>query len=906
MAIGDILSVVARDDGWSADVTVDGFVPGATYDYGLAGPYNDPAAAKFVMSVRSMGFEPDGTPDTKVRTVYGTKTVRLPYPDDSDLDETDNTGSMTFRVALSEPVFLKDKTGAGNSGTNPTVSIAAGFVTNTGGDNAESNAVSDLEVTNESALAYPKVIGQWDWRTFRFRHRQTADFPVAFRAWHAFGIAGVVFSHVGATSANAEGNTVTAVTKIGPTADGLYYPSYVDTCPIAGFTQGEQIEHDVAVYPVIGDAAAVLDTSLDTDITDSQRGDTQQQTTCDKTGALIAYAVVRTVGAGGDNATGVVSSTLATADASPYATITAARAGGATVIYLTDDDTGTHTLNEPSGSLAYAVEIRRLPSDTGTITLSLNSSLNDLLVTHTLIEGVTLSGSDTVIDGENTGRTIQLRGVTILATGGTVPLLFRFNNAQVIDSVIQGGAWGSFSSNRVGFGFMACRMEFVAVFGSWSCVVACTQDIANIRQVRFASPASANPVSLSTNRMFDYNNFPSEDTGVASPCIAPEGEGDISLVGNVLAGTEEAQALIFIAGDNSVDPTNNFLIAHNTWAGERLNGFYQDVGTAEVPRTNIYLIGNAAKRAAFKSDTFGTPSGNRVGNWAFGHGNGHRYNRYDSQAFVWETYGVNCGIVGNIATSGEMGYTDEGSANGTGLGGGDYTPTTESALYRAMPKSAALVEFDLFGRDFPSLGNIGGVQPSDPPPSPMATPRCTALSLGTATSEAPGDIAWVNPEDATDSSLATAATALLETGDTSEVLTIPISLESGIVDLPTPMVFKIRAQREAEEDILQITTVRIVNNDAYDSGNLLASPITPPNGGGSGYGTFTVKGIIPSGQLAPDKAPLLQIVGEFVSGTGSRLFVFGVSTKPRICAGGNESALRNRGRRTGNNTRALE
>jgi len=163
MATIGITSVTIRSDGWSADVILTGQSGQAgniVYDYGL-GANNDPTNAKVVFTVTSEGYDATGAFTTIERTVRGTITVRQPYPNEASLDEADSGGNLSFRMALSEPIYDDDKDGgAGTSGTNPTVTIAADWATN-GADATILN--TDFAVTNSSTLDYPRVLGNWAW-----------------------------------------------------------------------------------------------------------------------------------------------------------------------------------------------------------------------------------------------------------------------------------------------------------------------------------------------------------------------------------------------------------------------------------------------------------------------------------------------------------------------------------------------------------------------------------------------------------------------------------------------------------------------------------------------------------------------------------------------------------------------
>ncbi len=114
MAQGDILSVTVGSEGWYVDIVIDDLSTGGSYDMGL-GANNNPATGtpKIVFTVVSLGYDATGTPTTVTRTVYGTKAIRKPYPNQSQNEESSSGGDVTVRVALSDYIYAKDKTGGG-------------------------------------------------------------------------------------------------------------------------------------------------------------------------------------------------------------------------------------------------------------------------------------------------------------------------------------------------------------------------------------------------------------------------------------------------------------------------------------------------------------------------------------------------------------------------------------------------------------------------------------------------------------------------------------------------------------------------------------------------------------------------------------------------------------------------
>ena len=106
-ATGDILSVSIATNGWQALVTIDGVTTNGTYSLGL-GTNNTLVAPTVVLQVTSLGFDDVGQPTTNSRLVYGTRPVRLPYPNQIYNDESLAGSSVTVKIALSDFIYPGD------------------------------------------------------------------------------------------------------------------------------------------------------------------------------------------------------------------------------------------------------------------------------------------------------------------------------------------------------------------------------------------------------------------------------------------------------------------------------------------------------------------------------------------------------------------------------------------------------------------------------------------------------------------------------------------------------------------------------------------------------------------------------------------------------------------------------
>lgn len=450
MAIGDITSCVVRADGWSADVTIEGFTTGATYDFGsLDDPVPTLTSPTFTITVVSEGYSSSGVLGTITRTVYGTHAVRKPYPDQATTDETTGGGNMTVRVALSDCVYDDDKNGgAGTSGTNPVVTIAAGWATNTGGSSETSAATTTLTCTNNSTLDYPKCIAQWAWgHTPAFR-RVKDDFSVGCIAFHGVGIACVALSATDQHS-HAVSGTVTTKTAHQMSASQLYYESYDLSVSVSGMTDGDNITLKFITYPLVGDADSIIDTSTNTTATDHIRGLTQITCTYKTTGLSTKY--VATTGADTNDGS----------ESTPYLTIGKALAVGADIIYVragAHDILGSNPASVPARS--YAVEVR--PYTGELVTLNRGGSYRTYGASKLLYSGftITYSSGNGWLDGEAGDRMLFFENCSIDGTATPmVGLGYRSYGCWFVNCTIGRDYFSDFSSSRIAHTFTGCRLR---------------------------------------------------------------------------------------------------------------------------------------------------------------------------------------------------------------------------------------------------------------------------------------------------------------------------------------------------------------------------------------------------------------------------------------------------------------
>lgn len=699
MATGDILSAVVRADGWSMDVTIEGFAVGATYDFGsLDDTPATVAAPMFSVAVVSEGYNAAGVLGTVARTVYGTHVVRKPYPNQASKDETVSGSDLVVRVALSESIYNDDKNGgAGTSGTNPAVTISAAWATNTGGASQTSAVATALACTNNSTLDYPKVIAQWAWgHTPAFR-RVAAAFDIGCIAYHGHGIACVALSAT--EGVNVVSGTATSKTDHLMSASGLHYESYDLNVPLTSMTQGNDITLRFIAYPVVGDADSITDTESVTDIFYSPNGNTRITCTCDKTGALIDYAVVSTAG---NDTTGAKSTTLATAEASPYLTVGKALASGATVIYCR---TGTHDIlgSTPVSVTArnYYIEIAPYPSES--VTLARGGSFQYNKATKTRFSGFTITCaiSTGFLQGTQ-NRIIEFDSCTFSTT--TTPsagLSYTAIGVWFKNCAVDGTDKLAKANGGSMYVFTGCDFSDPVTATVWRTIVACRQSGATNSAF---SVATATSTQDPTNIIVAHNEFlaavqPTDPIFRFNIVIT----GGVAFVGNLLEISQASTGKCMeMYADGSLFAAEHVVVAHNTIVGNRCNLFYNDEGTAAIVRTNCFIRNNAISSYNIKADLYGTPNANRVGNWAQLNGVNTSDNMLDmtaSASFTNDWTGINSKFHSSLALEGpstDLGFTDDACYYGDGTGNGDYMPTEASVLYDHALRQA-YQSYDLYG-----------------------------------------------------------------------------------------------------------------------------------------------------------------------------------------------------------------
>lgn len=685
MATGDIKSVSVNTDGWSVQVVVEGWATRAgsiTYDFGS---FDDTPATitdpKMTFTVVSQGYSATGVLGTITRTVYGTHVVRKAYPDQASKDEVDSGADITIRVALSESIYDDDK--VAGSGTDPVVTVAAGWATYSGTPNPLATAMT---VTNNSTLDYPKCIAQWAFgHTPAFR-RVTAAFDIGCIAYHGHGIACVALSAAGAITVS--GN-VTSKTAHLMSASGLYYESYDLAVPVTSMTDGNDITLKFIAYPLVGDADSIIDTSTDTVAANAITGKAQITTTY-KTTATSKYVATTGNDTTGDGSTG-----------NPYLTIGKALAQSPDIVYV---KAGSYDIlgSTPASVTAknYAIEVR--PDTGASVTLARSGTWKEYKAKHLAYIGVSItwSSGNGWLDGTDSTRSLYFDNCSSYGSAGLVAGIgYRSLGVWWLNCALGNDLYGNwFKSTFCGVALSvnaAASGHLNFIEGLVACLVNGNNTVNSVRIFEGTS-TTANFIGAN-NKIVNTDN----SANSLIPFGASVAIDGFAFIGNVVEVRTGTQPVLWVGADSSVVALNNVIVSHNTTVGNRCNLFYNDAGVAANVRTNIFCRNNAFNGYAIKSDTFGTPNANRVGNWPQLNGVNYSDNRYTYQAglntFANDYNGINVKYEDTGATiPNELGFTDDNSAYGDATGNGDYMPTEASALYDHTLRQA-YQSYDLYG-----------------------------------------------------------------------------------------------------------------------------------------------------------------------------------------------------------------
>ena len=745
-ATGDITAVrIAGDathNGWTAEIDITGLNTGGVYAMGL-GANNDPANSKVVFTVTSPGYDASGNATTLTRTVYGTKFVRKPYPNDAQADEVSSGGTLTVKVALSDFIYSGD--------TGITATIGAGFYASS----TSNNAVTGISVTNNSVLAYPKAIGRWAWPGYE---RVTGDFLVEAVAFNRFARNGKPLAAMKFTATDQHGNSVTQttanMTKTTRSGDANIVQVYAATIPVSTLTQGDLIEVNFQAYPWVGNSGAILNSATTSDGVaqpDERLGPLYEIN--DKSGTYGAvFAVVDDTNGLDTNATTYVQTSQATAESNYNSSSTQSyRSIGRATAAIKAYNNANYSRNEPGGGTILLNSGNHAYPGTAP---AASGAMNTWLIIKPMS---TVTRAQAVINGGgNFGalstERLKLSGITITKAGTGA-----FNGRVATDvlwldalDINTGAGVASFYVWKLEYATQNTITSFVDGFksfgpgvnkdpyglirgntfptGSVGADVYAVIGNNNIIPDRWLETGNSQTQAISDNSIVAFNSIFNVTNGPVYNMGSTNIATGTAIVQNIFELKATTNPMLNIqSSTNQVNTSNNVLMWNNDFVGSRQNLAYNAFGSTAYLQTNWSAVGNQWDDWNIKSDnnaSFDTANGGRTGDWSVLYNIGSRENFYRTAGFPPEFYGV------SSKSSGTPGYTSDNSSRGSVSGNGTYTlvatsssidlATTTSALEQVLP-------FDFLGNSIYGSPDAGAYEYQ--PPYVMGTDQVSTSTV---------------------------------------------------------------------------------------------------------------------------------------------------------------------------------
>lgn len=616
-ATGDVKWATIDTNGWVLNVCLENVATNAAFNFGFQ--TNNSGPSKVILKVTSPGYDTGGAPTNIVRSLYGTRQLRLPYPNQAIQDVTAVGSDTIIRLALSDYVFQGD--------TSPSCSIAAGWYAN-------NQANSLVTVTNLSTMTYPRTIGNWT--GVNWDRISGPTFPLRCVAFNRFGMNGSPVACVVFSASDSHGHSTSRTVPM-PTVD----PSPGDAVPVvefignldaSGLTQGDVITCNFKAYPWVGDAGSVLDTS------DGVHPVTTPyyhplSLLCDKTGGYgRAIAVV----APGGTSAGLVITNALDPNSPPAAFNTIANAANAiqkvNSARFGHNDSGGGTIYLRSGAYRF-------------------DGIPDVAApTWTTIAGYPTDDPETcnINASTSSSRTSALAKFQNLRVNADIPFAFYNYKAWWFDHCLFDVTnSGSALIDKGMVFFTSCTIStldqglvqyaadpttFALIRGNsilgpcspWQCytVVGNQCTFTNATNVRIKTGLSGAPFTMDET-ILAYNKLLGMNCNNAGCVTLWSGSENLlrgaAVVQNIFENISPQDVVLGIHPDSSTGNVTNVMLWSNVIVGERCNLAYNDIGTSPAWCVLWSVKNNIWDDYNIKSDTFeGTsgPQGARVGNWA--------------------------------------------------------------------------------------------------------------------------------------------------------------------------------------------------------------------------------------------------------------------------------------------------
>jgi hypothetical protein len=674
--------------------------------------------------------------------------------------------STTIRLALSDYIY---------TGDTVTAAIESGVYTQ-----GTASSTFSGSVTNNSALAPPKVIARWATVSYQ---RVTANFLLEAVCIHQHAkdgkqVACVIFE-VDDESANHYETTVTEMTVSALDGAGNAAANkvlvYAATIPIAGFAQGDILTCKFTAYPWIGEAFA-SDTG---GFTAPDERLTNLHMLCDKAGTYGGgFCVVDATNGGAITTADFVYDTEDLANtAYGSAATNSYQSIGHAVQALQAYNNAEHSRNNPGGGTI-------LISGVGTIGwpgTQPASALNamDTWATIRPKSGVSRASAVITLNATSGPRTPLLRvyNCSFAGSGSGIGMRSGANNTHTLwldtcaintaqtSNVLFGpgsgnGGWAlAFATNNTitqiatsstangfrGAPFALVRGNEGPVLAATglgiSCPIYCVLGNYNLR-ILFQSPGNSEGNQVTDNAVVAFNShYHLTNAWQASFAAVSTVAHGVAYVQNLIERTGETVDWLAIFTDETAGSSfTNMVFQHNTGVGQRIGMAFNWNDNSYVPHLQYSQVGNLWNEYANKDDATATGNAVRTGGWAVGHHVNSRSNHRLSFASTPEWAGEYSGDY--TVDGGTWLYVDDASTDGPndpGLGddsgNGDYHLDATHSAYALIEAGQAVLPYDLEGtpRNNDGGGSAGVFEmnpPEEPPPPVIGSGRRLVMTGG--------------------------------------------------------------------------------------------------------------------------------------------------------------------------------
>lgn len=720
MANGDILAVRVHSEGAHVEIDIEGLAVGGTLDTGLD-PVDKlvPGPSTPYLTVTSPGFDASGNPTTVERTVYLTARVRKAFPDQAQWDEAVASTTLTIRVFLSDFVYVGDKNGDGySSGVDITATFPAGMYTN----GTPSAAVTGFAVTNNSTLAYAIPIANWTrpaWE--RLTSYSLTCAAIGFHNEGRDGKPVAAIKFTATAGANSASVTVGTMTKTMPAdrGDALPVGEYIGTIDLTGFTDNQVVTVNMQVYPLIGDANSIYDSTAGT-ATELTNQYTAPQTWLLDVAGVRGYPICVVDGSIG-SAGGLIFGTDNPSNRSLCAGTpfdTPGRAMAALSAWLNSN----HGRTDIAGATIYLADSQFGVAE-DTLADGVNTGAGDCFLTFTNLPAPEGTGFASIVPHANNiprARFVKFKDLTF--TRSTDANFVDANDISTVvleDCILTDETNALQASTPVADSPMTwmdrCTLNYMpGPTARWRGCSMLTGGPLGRRVMMVGNKWVKNNTGITTftaaggtaldGILFFNNVFLDSETGIfeyPGPSTGVFTQGAACVQNLMTNSTGTSARLIRLAADGNENETHNCVVAHNTVAGELCNVFYQDVPQTRKLHQGHALILNSTASMGSKSDTF-CDDGRCTGNWPVRFGVNCIGNRVSGGNFPTEFRGIFShageGDVGD-PTYIVPGYvTDESSESVSPSGGnvGNYHPS-QTATIKHVATDRGMIPWDIDG-----------------------------------------------------------------------------------------------------------------------------------------------------------------------------------------------------------------